>query len=85
MVLLHRRGVFEESFSFIEVKHVARIMVLMHCIDLLGHYAFRYYTQHTFNRLTKPDEEAYQMQQRKTMEQYLEQKNYFKSTKENKL
>ena len=42
---LYRRGVFEEVFSFVEVKHLFRIVVLMHLIDLAGHAAFRYYTQ----------------------------------------
>ena len=42
---LYRRGIFEEVFSFVEVKHLFRIAIVMHLIDLAGHAAFRYYTQ----------------------------------------
>ena len=42
---LYKRGIFEEVFSFVEVKHLFRIMIVMHLIDLAGHAAFKYYTQ----------------------------------------
>ena len=55
LVQLFRRGVFEESFTFVEVKHVCRILVVMHLIDLTGHLMFRFYTQPVVDRLTKGD------------------------------
>ena len=43
--LLYRRGVFAETFTFGEMRHIIRIAVGMHAIDLTGHSAFRMYTQ----------------------------------------
>lgn len=41
---LYKRGLFEDNFSFREVKYMFRIVVVMHMIDLLGHAMFKYYT-----------------------------------------
>ncbi len=47
---LYRRGVFEEVFTFVEVKHLFKIVIFMHLIDLAGHAAFRFYTQPVLDR-----------------------------------
>ena len=65
-----------------EVKHVCKILLVMHLIDLTGHLMFRFYTQPVVDRLTKGDSKD---SQKKVLEDYLTQKSYFKSTKENKL
>ena len=82
LVQLFRRGIFEESFTFVEVKHVCRILVVMHLIDLAGHFSFRYMTQPVVDKLTKVDSQG---QQKQLLEDYMTQKSYFTSTKNNKL
>ena len=42
---LYKRGLLEESFSFAELKHCVRIMVVMHIIDLMGFAVFKYYSE----------------------------------------
>ena len=44
MIRLYKRGIFEEAFTFNELKHAFRILIVMQLIDLAGHFAFRYYT-----------------------------------------
>ena len=41
---LYKRGLLEESFSFAELKHCIRILIVMHIIDLLGFAVFKYYS-----------------------------------------
>jgi len=41
---LYRRGLFDDHFSFTELKYIFRMVVVMHCIDLFGHFLFRYLT-----------------------------------------
>ena len=47
---LYRKGIFEESFSFGEFKHIMKIALFMHCIDLVGHAIFRGFTEPTINK-----------------------------------
>ena len=55
---LYRRGIFEEVFSFVEVKHMFRIAIVMHLIDLVGHAAFKFYTQPVLDRHIGINEDA---------------------------
>lgn len=41
LYFMFRRGRFDADFSFTEIKHLFRIALTMHCIDLSGHFAFR--------------------------------------------
>ena len=42
----------EETFTFAEVKHVARILIVMHMIDLAGFAVFKYMTLQTYEKHT---------------------------------
>ena len=55
---LHRKGVFEENFSFAEFKYIARIAIMMHLIDLAGHAAFKFVTQSVVDKHISLNEEA---------------------------
>ena len=47
---LYRKGLFEESFSFGEIKYIMKIAIFMHCIDLTGHAIFRAFSEPTLNK-----------------------------------
>lgn len=40
----YKRGLFEDNFSFRELKLMFRVAVIMHLIDLAGHAMFKFYT-----------------------------------------
>ena len=39
---LYRKGLFDDSFSSSELKHIVKILIVMHLIDLAGHAVLRY-------------------------------------------
>eukprot|EP00352_Strombidinopsis_acuminata_P003927 CAMPEP_0176380636 /NCGR_PEP_ID=MMETSP0126-20121128/31282_1 /TAXON_ID=141414 ORGANISM="Strombidinopsis acuminatum, Strain SPMC142" /NCGR_SAMPLE_ID=MMETSP0126 /ASSEMBLY_ACC=CAM_ASM_000229 /LENGTH=80 /DNA_ID=CAMNT_0017744063 /DNA_START=245 /DNA_END=487 /DNA_ORIENTATION=+ len=79
------RGVFQESFSFAELKYMARIVIVMHMIDIAGHALLRYMTHSIVDKHIGLNEEQYALQKKKVMDDYLVQKDYFKAKKDNKL
>lgn len=81
---MYRSGIFQESFSFMEFKYIFRILVVMQLIDLAGHAAMRYITRPIVNKYVSENELAFAFKKKKIMDDYLIQKNYFKSKKEAK-
>ena len=82
---LYRRGLFEDNFSFRELKFMFRIVVVMHMIDLAGHAMFKYYTMAVVEKHTSLNQDEMLFKQKKSIDDYLVQKNFFKTKKENKL
>ena len=85
LVSMYRKGIFGEAFSFMEVKYICRIAIVMHLIDLAGHAFFKFYTLPVVDRHISLNEAQFANNKKKTMDDYLVQKNYFKTKKENKL
>ena len=81
---LYRKGVFQDSFSFAEVKHIFKIIIVMQAIDLAGHYLLRRITWPTVSKHVGENEMEFAFKKKKVMDDYLIQKNYFKSKKEAK-
>lgn len=81
---MYRTGVFQESFSFSEVKYIFRIIIVMQLLDLTGHAILRYMTRPIVDKYVGENEMEYAFKKRKIMDDYLIQKNYFKSKKDAK-
>lgn len=82
---LYSRGLLEESFSFGEVRHVVRILLVMHLVDLGGHFLMRMHTGPVVDKHTKMNQDAIWDAQQSQMKDYLEQKKYFNDKKQSKL
>ena len=76
---LYKKGVFGESFSFTEVSYMLRMLVVMHGIDLSGHFLFKLTTLPTYKK------HMVQMDSSQGLGEYMEQKNYFTQKKSGKL
>ena len=79
---MYRAGIFQDSFSFMEIKYIFRIIICMQAIDLAGHALLRYMTKPIVDKYVGENEEAYAFKKRKVMDDYIIQKNYFKSKKD---
>lgn len=66
---LYRKGVFDEYFSFGELKHMIRIVIFMQFIDLAGHALFRYMTRPVVNKYVSENEDD--SVKKKIMDDYL--------------
>ena len=84
LFVMFRRGVFQESFHIEEVRSIIKIGVSMHLMDLTGHGMMRLLTKPIVEEHIGLNEMSF-ASQKKTVDDYLVQKNYFKSKKENKL
>jgi hypothetical protein len=59
-----------------------KIALFMHCIDLAGHAMFRAFTEPTLNKyMQASDSQNFLNQKKKTVDDYLIQKDYFKGKK----
>ena len=81
---LFRRGVFTESFTVGEAKHVFKIILMMHAIDCAGHLAFKWWTTAPYTKHIYMDADQMKKLNKKTMEDYITQKSYFKTKKDGK-
>ncbi|TNV72943.1 hypothetical protein FGO68_gene2353 [Halteria grandinella] len=81
---MYRLGIFHESFSFMELKYILRIVVVMQLLDLTGHAMLKYSTREIVGRHVGQNELGYAYNKKKLMDDYLIQKNYFKTKKEAK-
>ncbi len=81
---MYRSGIFQESFSFIEIKYVFRILVVMQLLDITGHACLRYLTKPIVNKYVGENEMEFAFKKKRVMDDYLIQKNYFKSKKDAK-
>ena len=81
---MYRSGIFQESFSFIEIKYVFRILVVMQLLDITGHACLRYLTKPIDNKYVGENEMEFAFKKKRVMDDYLIQKNYFKSKKDAK-
>lgn len=79
---MYRSGIFQENFSFMEIKYVIRIIVVMQMLDLAGHATFRYMTKSIVDKHTGFNENEYAFKKKKIMDDYLIQKSYLKSKKD---
>ena len=79
---MYRSGIFQDSFSFLEIKYIVRIIIVMQAIDLAGHALLRYMTKPIVDKYVGENENAYAFKKRKVMDDYIIQKNYFKSKKD---
>ena len=79
---LYKRGVFSEAFTFGEAKYIVRIMLFMHLIDCAGHMAFKYWTTDTYNRHIRLDPLQVMKLKKQELDNYITQKEFFKSKKE---
>ena len=84
LFIMYRRGIFQESFNFAELKSIVKIGVGMHAVDLSGHFLMRQFTDVIVEKHVGLNENSFAFK-KKTVNDYLVQKNYFKTKKENKL
>lgn len=84
LFVMYRRGVFQESFQLEELKSIFKIGVAMHAMDLSGHMLMRQLTHSIVDEHIGVNEESFAFK-KKTVDDYLVQKNYFKTKKDNKL
>ncbi len=75
---MYRSGIFQEAFSFTEVRYVVRIIIVMQLLDLTGHVLLRYMTKPILEKYVSENENEYAFKRRKIMDDYIAQKNYFK-------
>ena len=84
LYLMYRRGVFLDSISSQEIKGCIKVAVSMHLIDVFGHFLFRLQTHQVLEKHIGINEEEFALKKKKTMDDYLIQKDYFKEKKENR-
>lgn len=84
LLTMYRAGIFQESFSFLEIKIMFRIIVVMQMIDIAGHAALRYMTRPIVDKYVGENDMEFAFKRKKIMDDYLIQKNYFKSKKDAK-
>ena len=80
---LYQRGVFAETFNFGEARYFFKIMVGMYLIDCAGHAMFKWWTQGTYDKHIRMDPMQMLKMKKKTMDDYITQKTYFKNKKQN--
>lgn len=68
---LYRRGVFDEYFTFSELKAVVRIALGMYFISLLGHAMMRYISMPVVDKYIGENEEAFVGKRKQFMDDYL--------------
>ena len=47
---MYRKGIFAESFQVREVKYIMKIAVIMHLIDLTGHFMLRFMSHDIYEK-----------------------------------
>lgn len=82
---MYRKGVFVDALTTQELKAVAKIAIGMHLIDVFGHFLFRLQTAQVIDKHTTINEDEFALRKKKAMDDYLIQKNYLKTKKDNKL
>ena len=70
LIVMYRRGVFQESFQFDELKSIMKIGVSMHAIDLSGHFLMRNLTKEIVEKHIGINEESFAFK-KKTVDDYL--------------
>lgn len=70
LFVMFRRGVFQESFSFGELKAIIKIGFGMHAIDLSGHFMMRQLTKSIVEEHVGVNENSFAFQ-KKTVDDYL--------------
>ena len=76
LFMMYRRGVFQEAVSFGELRHVGKIAIMMHMIDLGGYAAMRLLSMPIVDKYVEVNDAA--MVSKRTVDDFLIQKNYFK-------
>ena len=84
LYVMFRRGVFQESFHVEELKSIFKIGISMHLVDMSGFGMMRFMSKSIVDEHVGINEMSFAYK-KKTVDDYLVQKNYFKSKKENKL
>lgn len=81
---LYRKGVFEQNFTFSELKYIIRVAIFMYMIEVAGFVIFRKMTWPIVDKYVGDNEEEYEAKKKKLMTDYLIQRDYFKNKKEPK-
>ncbi len=68
---LHRVGTFEAGFSFTEVKHIVRIAIFMHLIDLAGHALMRKISRPVVDKYVSLNEMEFAYKKKQNIDDYL--------------
>lgn len=68
---MYRMGIFQESFSFSELKYIFRIIIAMQLIDLAGHAMLKYWTREVVGKHVGLNELGYAYNKKKLMDDYL--------------
>mmetsp|Transcript_35598 Transcript_35598/g.46847 ORF Transcript_35598/g.46847 Transcript_35598/m.46847 type:complete len:105 (+) Transcript_35598:212-526(+) len=83
LYVMFRRGVFQESFHLEELKSIIKIGISMHMVDLAGFFLMHTLSKGIVDEHVGLNEMSFAFK-KKTVDDYLVQKNYFKSKKESK-
>ena len=68
---MYRRGIFSESFSFMEIKLIFKIVIFMQLIDLAGHAMLKYMTKPIVNKYIGENEMQFAFKKKKIMDDYI--------------
>ena len=68
---MYRSGIFQDTFSFTEIRYVIRIIIVMQFLDLAGHAAFRYMTRPIVDKYVGENENEYAFKKKKIMDDYI--------------
>jgi hypothetical protein len=68
---MYRSGIFQDTFSFMEIRYVIRIIIAMQCLDLAGHAALRYMTRPIVDKYVGENENEYAFKKKKIMDDYI--------------
>ena len=79
---LYRKGFFADHFTFMELKSILRIAVVMHLIDIGGHALMRKITWPVVDKYVGQTMIDFESKKKSYLDDYLLQKDYFKNKKE---
>ena len=84
LFVMYRRGVFQESFHPSELKSLFKIGISMHLMDLTGFFMMHMASKSIVEEHVGINDMSFAYK-KKTVDDYLVQKNYFKSKRDNRL
>lgn len=68
---LYRSGMFETNFSFTEMKCMIRIAVVMHLLDLSGHFLMRKMSRQVVDKYVSLNEMEFAYSKKQKLDDYL--------------
>ena len=79
---LYRKGIFDETFSAGELRHIVRILIVMHLLDIAGHVALRYMTVEAVGKYVDLNANEFVYKKKQQIDDFIAQKNYFRNKKD---